>query len=68
MNLLKFGVILAFLGKFNSDEESCILEVMVHQTLLLNCLDYIGMEYVLPYSFVKPFVSVGYFPSRQVKH
>ena len=28
---------------------------MVHQTLLLNCLDHTGMEYVLPNSFVNPF-------------
>ena len=43
---------------------------MVHQTFVLNCLDHTGMEYVLHYSFVNPFVSVaiGYSPSCQVKH
>ena len=33
---------------------------MVHQILLLNCLDHTGMEYVLPYSFVNPFISSHY--------
>ena len=40
---------------------------MVHQTLLVNCLDDTGMEYVLPYSFVNPFVSVGYLPYCQIE-
>ena len=52
--------------KLNDNEESCVLGVMVHQTLLLNCLDHTGMEYVLPYGFVNPFVSVGYSPYCQI--
>ena len=48
--------------KLNSNEESCILGVIIHQTLLHNCLDHTGMENVLPYSFIDPFVSVGYSP------
>ena len=40
---------------------------MVYLTLLYNCLDHTDMEYVLPYSFVNPFVSVDYTPSCQVK-
>ena len=65
MNLLNLGVTL---GEINSDEESCILGVMIDQTRLLNCLDHTGMEYVIPYSFVNPFVSVGFSLSYQVKH
>ena len=65
-NFWNLGATIAEVEKLNDNEESCILGVMVHQTLLLNFLDHTGMEYVLPYGLVNPFVSVGYSPYCQI--
>ena len=47
MSYWNLGAALTWCGKLNSDEESCSLGgVMVHQTLLFNCLNHIGMEYI----------------------